>query len=145
MAEADRAEAQIYQLRAVIRGISPMIWRRLLVRDDSTVAQLHEVLPRVFAEMPGGRLIGTLFFILLVLAALMPSVALLEPAVAWLIQRLGLGRTSAVCLIALAVWVLGLGSVLSFSWWSGWHPLASIPIFANKTFLTSSTICLRTS
>jgi hypothetical protein len=34
MAEADRAEAQIYQLRGVIRGISPMIWRRLLVRDD---------------------------------------------------------------------------------------------------------------
>ena len=95
---------------------------------------VFDVLPRVFAEMPGGRLVGTLFFILLVLAALMPSVALLEPAVAWLIQRLGLGRTSAVCVIAVAAWVLGLGSVLSFSWWSGWHPLASIPIFANKTF-----------
>jgi hypothetical protein len=48
MAEADRVEAQIYQLRAVIRGISPMIWRRLLVRDDSTVAQLHEVLQIAF-------------------------------------------------------------------------------------------------
>jgi Plasmid pRiA4b ORF-3-like protein len=48
MAEADRPEAQIYQLRAVIRGISPMIWRRLLVRDDSTVAQLHEVLQIAF-------------------------------------------------------------------------------------------------
>jgi Plasmid pRiA4b ORF-3-like protein len=45
MAEAD---AQIYQLRAVIRGISPMIWRRLLVRADSTVAQLHEVLQITF-------------------------------------------------------------------------------------------------
>jgi hypothetical protein len=48
MAEADRLEAQIYQLRAVIRGVSPMIWRRLLVRDDSTVAQLHEVLQIAF-------------------------------------------------------------------------------------------------
>ena len=48
MAEADRPEAQIYQLRAVIRGISPMIWRRLLVRDDSTVAHLHEVLQIAF-------------------------------------------------------------------------------------------------
>src|SRR5450755_3717027 len=48
MAEANRPEAQIYQLRAVIRGISPMIWRRLLVRDDSTVAQLHEVLQIAF-------------------------------------------------------------------------------------------------
>jgi len=48
MAEADHPEAQIYQLRAVVRGISPMIWRRLLVRDDSTVAQLHEVLQIAF-------------------------------------------------------------------------------------------------
>jgi|SRR5271165_2978833 len=48
MAGTDRVEAQIYQLRAVMRGISPMIWRRLLVRDDSTVAQLHEVLQIVF-------------------------------------------------------------------------------------------------
>jgi hypothetical protein len=45
MAEED---AQIYQQRAVIRGISPLIWRRLLVRDDSTVAQLHEVLQIAF-------------------------------------------------------------------------------------------------
>jgi hypothetical protein len=42
------ADAQIYQLRALIRGISPMIWRRLLVRYDSTVAELHEVLQIAF-------------------------------------------------------------------------------------------------
>jgi Plasmid pRiA4b ORF-3-like protein len=48
MAEADRPKAQIYQLRAVICGISPMIWGRLLVRDASTVAHLHEVLQIAF-------------------------------------------------------------------------------------------------
>ena len=42
MAEIDGHEAQVYQLRAVLRGISPLIWRRLLLRSDSTVAQLHE-------------------------------------------------------------------------------------------------------
>jgi hypothetical protein len=31
----------VYQLRVVLRGISPLIWRRLLVRGDSTVADLH--------------------------------------------------------------------------------------------------------
>jgi hypothetical protein len=46
--ETDRPEAQIYQLRAVLRGISPLIWRRLLVRSDSTVARLHEVLQIAF-------------------------------------------------------------------------------------------------
>jgi hypothetical protein len=48
MADPDRHEVQIYQLRAVLRGISPLIWRRLLVRSDSTVAQLHEVLQVAF-------------------------------------------------------------------------------------------------
>jgi hypothetical protein len=46
--ETDRPEAQVYQLRAVLRGISPLIWRRLLVRSDSTVAQLHQVLQITF-------------------------------------------------------------------------------------------------
>lgn len=35
---------QIYQLRVWVRKISPMIWRRLLVRDDSTIADLHYTL-----------------------------------------------------------------------------------------------------
>jgi len=48
MAESDRREAQVYQLRAVLRGISPLIWRRLLVLGESTVAQLHEVLQVAF-------------------------------------------------------------------------------------------------
>lgn len=34
----------VYQLRIVLRGVSPLIWRRLLVRGDSTVADLHATL-----------------------------------------------------------------------------------------------------
>ena len=33
--------AAIYQLRLVLAGISPMIWRRLLVSSETTIAQLH--------------------------------------------------------------------------------------------------------
>jgi hypothetical protein len=39
----------IYQLRIVLRGISPLIWRRLLVRSDTTLAQLHHMLQLLFA------------------------------------------------------------------------------------------------
>ena len=39
---------QIYQLRIWIRRISPQIWRRLLVRSDSTIAELHDALQIVF-------------------------------------------------------------------------------------------------
>ena len=38
----------VYQLRVVLRGISPLIWRRLLLRSDATLADLHEVLQTAF-------------------------------------------------------------------------------------------------
>jgi Plasmid pRiA4b ORF-3-like protein len=34
----------VYQLRVWLRGVSPMVWRRLLVRGDTTLAELHETL-----------------------------------------------------------------------------------------------------
>jgi hypothetical protein len=40
----DSAHPDIYQLRIVLRGISLLIWRRLLVRSDTTLAQLHTML-----------------------------------------------------------------------------------------------------
>jgi hypothetical protein len=36
-------EPVIYQLKVVLQGISPMIWRRLLIRGDSTIADLHYI------------------------------------------------------------------------------------------------------
>ena len=39
---------EVYQLRIWIRKMSPQIWRRLLVRSDSTIAQLHNTLQIAF-------------------------------------------------------------------------------------------------
>jgi hypothetical protein len=38
---SDTPETTIYQLKVVLLGVSPMIWRRILVRNDSTIANLH--------------------------------------------------------------------------------------------------------
>ena len=38
----------IYQLRIVLRDISPLVWRRVLVRDDTTLAQLHDIIQILF-------------------------------------------------------------------------------------------------
>lgn len=37
----DENGVEVYQAHVWIRRISPMIWRRLLVRSDSTIADLH--------------------------------------------------------------------------------------------------------
>ena len=47
MSSADQT-VQVYQLRIWIRKISPQIWRRLLVRSDSTIAELHDILQIAF-------------------------------------------------------------------------------------------------
>jgi len=41
--------ASVYQLRVVLREISPIIWRRLLVPADATLADLHHVLQVAFS------------------------------------------------------------------------------------------------
>jgi hypothetical protein len=48
MEKHEASERMILQLRAVLRGISPLIWRCLLVPSDTSVAQLHEVLQVAF-------------------------------------------------------------------------------------------------
>jgi len=37
-----------YQLRLVLTGISPMIWRRLLISSETSIAQLHEYIQICF-------------------------------------------------------------------------------------------------
>jgi Plasmid pRiA4b ORF-3-like protein len=42
----------LYQLRIVLCGISPLIWRRVLVRNETTLAFLHAILQILFAWRP---------------------------------------------------------------------------------------------
>ncbi len=95
-------------------------------------ALVFDVLPTAFALMPGGRYIGTIFFVLLIFAALTPSLAGLEPVTAWL-QARGFQRWTAAVASGFAIWVAGIGSVLSFNWIAGWHPLEVVPILAGKS------------
>lgn len=92
------------------------------------------VLPAAFAQMPGGQAFGTLFFLLLVLAALTPSMAGIEPVVAFFEQRIGWPRPLAVTTTIVCTFVVGLGSLFSFNVAVDWHPLAVIPRFENRTF-----------
>lgn len=113
--------------------IFPMVFRYGMNPAGGTEL-VFNVLATVFAEMPGGRLIGTLFFLLLVFAALTPTIAAFEPLVAWLEQRWKMSRPRAVVTATVMAWVLGIGSVLSFNVWSSWHPLGMLAMFDGKTF-----------
>ncbi len=46
--KTNEISAEVYQLHVWIRQISPMIWRRILVRSDSTITDLHYTLQIAF-------------------------------------------------------------------------------------------------
>jgi NSS family neurotransmitter:Na+ symporter len=79
---------------------------------------IFETLPIAFGHMPGGWLFGMLFFILVFFAAITSSVALIEPAIAWLSENRQLKRSDASLYSGVACWFIGLGTVFSFNIWS---------------------------
>ncbi len=89
-------------------------------------------LPIAFGQMPGGQIIGTLFFIMLVFAAWTSSISMLEAIVEWLEEK-GMSRGKASAAVAGSAWLLGLTTVLSLNAWSGFHPLGFIERFEGKT------------
>ncbi len=88
---------------------------------------IFQSLPLAFGHMPGGQFFGALFFVLLVFAAWTSAISLLEPAVTWLVESRGMSRLKATMGCGVAIWALGIGTVLSFNLWSS-------PLFAGKTF-----------
>ena len=70
-------------------------------------------LPEVFAKMPGGRLFGLLFFLLLFLAALTSAISILESCTAYLTEEFHLSRLRAALILALPMTFLGAGYSLS--------------------------------
>ncbi len=71
-----------------------------------------------FGQMPMGVLFGTLFFILLSFAAWTSAISITEPATAYLVESRGWRRPRATFAVAGTAWFVGIGSVLSFNYWS---------------------------
>jgi NSS family neurotransmitter:Na+ symporter len=94
-------------------------------------------LPVAFGSIPGGLLIGAVFFILVSIAAWSSAISLLEPCVAWLIELKNISRVKANLVIILLTWFLGLGSVLSFNIWSD-YTLLGFNYFDFLDFLTAN-------
>ena len=79
---------------------------------------IFQTLPIAFGQMPAGWLFGMLFFILVFFAAITSSIALIEPAVAYLSENRRMSRQKASLYCGLACWLIGLGTALSFNVWS---------------------------
>ena len=101
---------------ALLAGIAifPIVFANGLAPSEGP-GLVFVTLPIAFSAMPLGILFGTLFFVLLSIAALSSSISLIEPGVAWLIESLKIKRTTATIILGFTAWFIGLFSALSFN------------------------------
>lgn len=98
---------------------------------------IFQTLPIAFGQMPFGRIIATLFFIMLFFAAFSSVIALLEPAIAWVIETFNMKRKYAVFLACFVCWILSLGAIASFSA-KKYVSVHGISFFQGIDFVTAS-------
>ena len=65
-------------------------------------------LTSAFAGIPGGRLLGVVFFAMVGIAALSSAISILEVLVSYLIDEVGVSRVSAATAVGVAVFLLGV-------------------------------------
>ena len=99
---------------------------------------LFQTLPVAFGQMWGGWFFGTLFFALVVMAALSSAISLIEPAISWLEQNWGYSRVKATWGLGALIWLVGVGTILSFTHWSEVHFIGERTFFDSLDFLTSN-------
>ncbi len=121
-------------LVAILAGliIFPIVFSNGL-QPDAGVGLVFKTLPIAFGQMPFGSFFGTMFFVLLALAAWTSAISLIEPAVAWLVETGKFSRLSATIGCGLATWFVGFATVFSFNIWSDIKPLSLFARFEDKT------------
>ncbi|MGK9065712.1 sodium-dependent transporter [Stutzerimonas chloritidismutans] len=94
-------------------------------------------LPIAFGQMPLGQVVGGLFFVMLVIAALTSAISLSEPSIAWMTERFGMSRLKAVLVSGALLWLLSLGSVFSFNLWADYQVFGKT-FFDSLDYLTTN-------
>ena len=99
---------------------------------------MFETLPQVFGTMKGGNVVGLVFFLLVLLAALTSSISLMETIVSVVMEKFKVKRIPA-CLIVIAFsFALGLVSVFGFNIWKSVKPFGQSDLLTFFDFLSNN-------
>ena len=95
-------------------------------------------LPLAFGQMTGGQLFGTIFFVLVTFAAITSAFSLLEPATAWLIERLKTSRRNGAIIVGGLAWFVGLGSAFSTNIWAEVTLIGGMTFFDTMDYISNN-------
>ena len=90
--------------------------------DSAALSQgpglMFVTLPKVFATMPAGRVIGALFFLMVFFAALTSSISLMETVVSIFMDKFGFKRIPTCIAVFIGCVILGIPSSLGNGIWA---------------------------
>ncbi|RLA32681.1 MAG: sodium-dependent transporter [Gammaproteobacteria bacterium] len=123
---------------AVVAGLAifPLVFQYGL-DAGSGAGLIFQTLPLAFGQMPGGQFFGSIFFVLLISAALSSCIGLAEGVVNWVDEHWGIERKKGVLYVAAAGWLLGVFSIMSLGKWSDYYPLDFVPSYEGKNIFNA--------
>ena len=95
-------------------------------------------LPRIFADMPGGRLWGSLFFLFMTFASFSTVIAVFENLLANCIDNFGWNRKKASLICCVFILVASMPCVLGYNLWSNLHIIGGRDVLDSEDFIVSS-------
>lgn len=111
------------------------------VQPDSGPDLIFLTLPNIFAEMQGGQIWGSLFFLFLSFAAISTVIAVFENILSFWMDLKGWSRKKAVAVNLILVILLSLPCVLGFNLWNGFQPFgAESTIMDLEDFIISNNL-----
>ena len=108
------------------------------VQPDQGPSLLFVTLPRVFINMPGGRIWGTLFFLFLTFASFSTIIAVFENIITASIDNFGWERKKSSLINGIIVLLTSIPCVLGYNIWSSVRFLGRFDILDFEDFLVES-------
>lgn len=111
------------------------------VNPDSGPSLIFVTLPNIFANMSGGRIWGSLFFLFMSFAAFSTVLAVFENIMSMTMELFHFNRKKGAVINMVVVFILSVPCVLGFNLWSGFEPLGSgTGVLDLEDFLVSNLI-----
>ena len=118
-------------LIAVLAGlvVFPFLFTQGIDPGEGGAGAIFISLAAAFNQLPAGALIGTVFFVMLLLAALSSAFSIFEVIVSFVIDTFEIGRVPASIALAVVIFALGIPTALDLTY------LDAYDLFANNILL----------
>ena len=112
---------------AVLAGliVFPVFFAQGIAPGDGGIGATFVSLAGAFTALPGGRLIGTVFFVILLLAALTSAFSILEVIVSFIIDTTGIERSAATAGSVAGIFVVGLPTAFDLQYLTVYDAIAN--------------------